>query len=214
MWAATSSATIASEDAFETCTTNRAVPGAGDVYLGFVDQPGARRRLHAALLPAAIDDQDSVSWHVNGLPAPPLSRCRQPRRNNDMVDVIDDFGLAGNWLIRATATSGGGSTCTGAVLSWMSASPASGTVNGGASTAVTITVNPAAGSLIPGSYSAELCVTTNDPTQTLVAIPVSVTVTAPPPAFCNGGTDEVFCDGFEVSSVCHRRNINRAGAGW
>ena len=180
--------TIASEDAFETYTTNFVVPGAGDVYVGFVDQWALAGGYTPRYYPAAID-QDSasagMSW-VAGAGTPPTDVDNLG--NNDLVGVIDDFGLAGNWLIRATATSGGGSTCTGAVLSWMSASPASGTVNGGASTAVTITVDPSAGSLVPGSYSAELCITTNDPTHGLVAIPVSVTVTP---------GDYIFCSGFE-----------------
>ena len=62
---------------------------------------------------------------------------------------------------------------TGPVVTWMTASPSSGSVNAGSSQAVTVTVNPAAGGLEPGDYSAELCVTTNDTTHALVSVPVA-----------------------------------------
>ncbi|MCW5579074.1 MAG: hypothetical protein KIS89_10550 [Dokdonella sp.] len=191
--------TIAALDVFETYTTSFVVPGAGDVYVGFVDQWALAGGYTPRLFPAALDEDASQGMsHVSGAGTPPTNI--DDLSANDLNGTIDSFGLAGNWLIRATGTSGAPTTCTGAVVGWMSASPASGTVNSGANTDVTITVDPSAGGLAPGSYSAELCITSNDPTQPLVAIPVSVTVTSPPVPFCNGGADEVFCDGFESAA--------------
>jgi len=42
--------------------------------------------------------------------------------------------------------------------------------------------------LSPGTYSAVLCVTTNDPANSLVQVPVSLTVSA---------DDSIFADGFD-----------------
>jgi hypothetical protein len=91
---------------------------------------------------------------------------------------------------------GDGGTPTGCQnpsdVPWLSETPASGSVAAGAGVDVAVTAN--AGSLVAGSYAANLCVTTNDPTQPLITVPVSLTVT--PGAI----TDRVFCDGFEGSA--------------
>lgn len=190
--------TIVSLDAYETYATNFSVPGSGDVYIGFFNTY-ANGGTTPMLFPAAIDTDSvtSASW----IAAASTGDGNLNLGANDIVGTIDDLSsgsLTGTWLIRATATVGGGAgPCTGPVVSWLTATPASGSVAGGASSTVNVTANPAAGSLAPGSYSAELCVTTNDPLQSLISVPVSLTVTVPPPAFCDGGSDEIFCDGFD-----------------
>lgn len=193
--------TIGSLDAFESYTTNFSVPGAGDVYIGFFNTY-ANGGSNPALYPAAIDE-DSVlgqSW----VAANDSGDADLDLGANDDIGTIDDLSagtLTGTWLIRATGTGGGsGGSCTGPVVSWLTATPANGSVSGGANTNLTVTANPAAGSLAVGSYSAELCLTTNDPTQPVIAVPVSLTVTSPPFVPCNGGTDEIFCDGFDGSA--------------
>jgi hypothetical protein len=192
--------TIAGLDVFETYPTNFSVPGAGDVYIGFVDQWALAGGFQPRLFPAAIDEDSGSQGmsYVSGAGTPPSDIDNLA--NNDTTGVIDGFGLPGNWLIRATGTGGGGGgPCTGPIVNWLSASPDNGSVNGGDDVDVTITADPSADSLAEGSYSAELCVTTNDPTQLLVAIPVDLTVTAPVAAFCDGGADTIFCDGFDGS---------------
>lgn len=72
---------------------------------------------------------------------------------------------------------------------WLSASPSSGTLSATASANVAVTAN--ASGLAAGDYSANLCVTTNDPAQPLVAVPVSLSVSAAPVS------DGIFCSGFE-----------------
>ncbi len=69
---------------------------------------------------------------------------------------------------------------------WLSVSPASGTTAPGGSTATTVTFD--ATGLSPGTYDANLCVTSNDPSHHVVAVPVELTVT---------GDDEIFADGFD-----------------
>jgi plastocyanin len=71
-------------------------------------------------------------------------------------------------------------------IPWLTASPSLGTVPGGGFANSDIGVN--AGGLTPGSYSSLLCVQTNDPSNDLIPVPVSLTVTA---------SDVVFADGFD-----------------
>lgn len=62
---------------------------------------------------------------------------------------------------------------------WLSESVTSGSVAGGGSQATSVTVNAAA--LTAGSYSAHICVATNDTAHALVDVPVNVTVTTGTP---------------------------------
>lgn len=68
------------------------------------------------------------------------------------------------------------------VVPWLSVNPASGTTNPGETSPVTVTVDSAG--LAPDTYSALLCVFTNDPDSAVVEVPVSFTVDAlfDPPA--------------------------------
>jgi hypothetical protein len=85
--------------------------------------------------------------------------------------------------LSGTAGGGGGGGCSDpSDVPWLSESPSSGSVDGGESQDSTVTVD--ASSLAAGSYSAHICVATNDPTHELVDVPVSATVTG-------GGGDPV-----------------------
>ncbi|MGN6518519.1 MAG: hypothetical protein ACTHK2_03740, partial [Dokdonella sp.] len=94
---------------------------------------------------------------------------------------------------------GGGTpppTCANpADIPWLSEAPAGGSVAAGANTDVTVTANAA--SLAEGTYTANVCVGTNDPVTPLVTVPVTLTVGPAPVVFCSGGADEIFCDGFD-----------------
>ena len=179
--------TIASLDGFVDYTVNFNVPGDGDVYVGF-ENTYALGGSSPILFPAAIDQNSTLharSWVAgmgSGDPDP------DTLGNNDTLGTIDGFGLAGNWLIRATGTAGGsGGACTApADVSWLSVTPASGSVAGGESQDATVTATTAG--LDPGEYHAVLCVTTNDVNNGLVEIPVTLTVAA---------NDTVFEDGFD-----------------
>jgi hypothetical protein len=191
--------TITAEGAFQNYPVSFNIPGAGDVYVGFTDHWASSGTFSPFLHVGAVDTTPPSagnSWisatTTAGTPTDLVNLA-----NNDLTETSDAaFATGTNWMIRATGTIGGG-TCTGAVVPWLTAAPASGSVNGGASATVTVTANPAAGSLAVGTYTAEVCVTTNDTAHALIAVPVTLTVTPPPFVPCSGGTDEVFCDGFE-----------------
>lgn len=186
--------TIAGLDAFETYPTNFEVPGAGDVYIGFVDQWAADGTFSPLLRPAAIDRTASQgrSYLSAGSTQP---TDVDTLANNDTTGTVDSLGSPGNWLIRATGSGSG--PCSGPVVSWLTTAPASGTVAGGANVNVTVTADPSAAALAPGSYTADLCLTTNDPAHALIAVAVALTVTGGP---CSAD-DEIFCDGFDGSGA-------------
>ena len=71
-------------------------------------------------------------------------------------------------------------------VSWLSVAPASGTTAAGDSTQVTVNVN--AEGLLPGTYEALLCVTSNDPSQPLIQLPVEMVVELPATAARVEGT--------------------------
>jgi hypothetical protein len=73
---------------------------------------------------------------------------------------------------------------------WLSGSPGSGTTAPSSSTPVTVTLSAA--SLSAGSYTADLCVDSNDPDTAQVSVPVSFTVNST-------GADLIFEDGFDGS---------------
>jgi hypothetical protein len=177
---------------FQTYQTNFSIPAAGDVYIGFVDQWALAGGFTPRLYPAAIDETASQGMSfVSSVNSPPADIVNLG--NNDNNQAVD-----ANLMIRATATGGGGGgPCSGPIANWLSATPSSGSVDGGATASVTVTANPSAASLAPGDYTAELCITTNDPAHSLVSVPVTMTVELPLPLSCDGGADEIFCAGFE-----------------
>ncbi|WP_291190764.1 hypothetical protein, partial [Dokdonella sp.] len=104
---------------------------------------------------------------------------------------FEDFHL----VMVVTLGEGGGATCDNpSDVPWLSVAPASGSLAGGASADSTVTVD--ASSLAAGSYSANLCVTSNDPATPLVTVPVNVTV-APVAVDPCSAKDTIFCDGFD-----------------
>jgi hypothetical protein len=191
--------TINGPDVFENYPTNFAVPGAGDVYLGFVDTFAAGGTT-PVLYSAALDESGNpnLGW-VAAMSTGDADV--DVLGNNDNIGTLDGLSLgalSGVWMVRGTTTSGG-ATCAGAAVAWLSASPANGLVAGGANTNVTITANPSADGLAPGSYTAMLCVATNDPAHALIGVPVALTVTPAPVVPCSAA-DTIFCDGFDPAA--------------
>lgn len=179
--------TIANLDAFVEYTVNFSVPGDGDIYVGF-ENTYALGGTSPILYPAAIDTNSTLrarSWVVGASSGDPDP---DTLGNNDIRGTIDSLGLPGNWLIRATGTpAGAGVGCSfPSDVPWLSESPVSGSVAGGASQQVTVTAD--ATGLSPGAHAAILCVTTSDPARSLIQVPVSLTV---------GAGDSIFDDGFD-----------------
>jgi hypothetical protein len=187
---------------FQTYQTNFSIPGGGDVYVGFVDEWAIAGGFTPRLFPAALDEDASAGMsYISFASTPPVDIVNLG--NNTGTGTIFDVeqgSLDGNFMIRAAATGGGeGGPCSGPAVNWLSATPVSGSIVGGADTTLQVTVNPSAGGLVPGVYTADLCITTNDPAHALLSVPVSVTVGTPPRQACDGGPDELFCTGFEAT---------------
>ena len=82
----------------------------------------------------------------------------------------------------------GGATCENpASVPWLQIPQPDGSVAPGLSGSVSLIAD--ANGLAPGTHEANLCVTTNDPTQPIVAVPVSFVVSAPDALFCSGFED-------------------------
>lgn len=77
---------------------------------------------------------------------------------------------------------------------WLSVTPASGSVGPVSSTNVTVGVD-ATGLTVGESYTATLCVASNDAATPLVQVPVTLDVTAPCPS------DRIFANGFDDTST-------------
>ncbi|MEO5626358.1 MAG: hypothetical protein ABIQ70_10165 [Dokdonella sp.] len=106
------------------------------------------------------------------------------------VDVVVDHGASATDMFGITNGGDVGSTlnytldlsstscASPAAVSWLSVAPISGAVAQAATSTITATVNAMA--LTAGSYSAFICVHSNDTAQPLISVPVSVTVNVPP----------------------------------
>ncbi len=165
-----------------------AVDGAGDVLIAVVarDATGGN--------PATFDDGPGVgrSWLGTDFEAtigdPPDLAALALRKPEDLG--IDGFE-ASNLVLRGHGVRGGAAVCTAlADVPWLSAAPASGTTAADGSSDVTVTFDSTG--LAAGSYSANVCVNSNDTEQPVVAVPVTMTVTG------GGGDDVIFADGFDA----------------
>lgn len=94
----------------------------------------------------------------------------------DQALTVGNSGGAGSTLHYTIAEAPTSCGSTGNVA-WLAAAPVSGAVSAGGSAAVTVTADAAA--LGAGSYSAKLCVGTDDPAHPTVEVPVSLLVQAP-----------------------------------
>jgi hypothetical protein len=93
-----------------------------------------------------------------------------------------DIGNTGNLDLTWNANTASSDCAVAGSVSWLTLAPASGTVHPAApATAVNVTFSAA--SVAPGSYSAKICVNSNDTAHALISVPVTFTVTpAPAPA--------------------------------
>lgn len=97
-------------------------------------------------------------------------------------------------VVNATPAGGPPTGCAApSDVPWLSATPASGSLGPTASTNVTVGVD-ATGLNSGESYSAKLCVASNDAANPLIEVPVTLDVTAPCPS------DRIFANGFDDAS--------------
>lgn len=155
----------------------------GDVLIGVVS-----REVGSSYLPAARDNAQSQqrSWWAYNFPGGTVG---------DPPDLgaagVVGLSPAGNWTIRGFGT--GGSACLSpSDVSWLSVSEESGLVAAGDADEIVVTVD--ADDLPPGAHDGRLCIETNDPTQPVVVITVTLDVqVAPDPG-------EIFHDRFELNA--------------
>ncbi|MGH7741735.1 MAG: choice-of-anchor D domain-containing protein, partial [Candidatus Eiseniibacteriota bacterium] len=126
---------------------------------------------------------------------------------------VVEFGMAGNWngyrpleqpdlqklLVNAADWVSAGS--------WMSVSPASGTVAPGGSQQIQVTADP--GSLFGGDYALELAISSNDPRHPSTILPATLHVTGAPnvatsPAALDFGVVQLSVAKIETLSVANR----------
>jgi len=88
-----------------------------------------------------------------------------------------------------TITEAAGVCTTPSDVTWLSASPTSGSVPTTTPASVTVAVDSTG--LAPGPYSGNLCLATNDVAQPTITVPVTLTVVPP---------DLIFADGFDGSA--------------
>ena len=148
--------------------------GPGDVIIGVIgmEVPGT------SYWPAAIDQTTTQArswagwWNSSPPPTPPVL----PPDNWTLIDAY----FPGNWMVRGY----GGAPCCipppcePVDIPWASVDPVSGTTPGGAGFLVDVTFDSTG--LAPGTYTANLCVQSNDLDESYVVVPLTMTVQAPP----------------------------------
>ncbi|MEO6688053.1 MAG: hypothetical protein ABIS07_06365 [Dokdonella sp.] len=101
------------------------------------------------------------------------------------------IGNTGNAALTWNLDTASADCASPTAVSWLSVAPASGSVNASA-TAASVSVSLNATGLAAGSYTAKVCVHSNDGAHALTSVPVAFTVTL---------DDTIFKDGFEDSGV-------------
>ncbi len=142
--------------------------GPGDVLIGVVNRSGAAGGTH----PASIDTTASQgrSWvgaYSAGVPDPPTLPT------DDLWGVIDTFGFAGNWMIRASGMTGLPD------VPWLSEDPTSGTLAAGSDQVIEVVFDAGVPEITqPGEYYAQLRINNDTPYGPL-SIPVTMTINTP-----------------------------------
>jgi subtilisin-like proprotein convertase family protein len=168
-----------------TLATPVQLTGPGDVLIAVVNRTAGTDNNE---FPAAIDTTTSSarSWvgeyGVTTVPSPPTLPAP------GLFGEVGGFGFPGNWLIRGLGSQGPQTGCASPQdVPWISVTPTSGTTAAAGTSTVTVNYDPTG--LAPATYSALLCIDSNDPVNPTVELPVSMTVAIP--------VDGLFSDGFE-----------------
>ena len=146
--------------------------GPGDILIGVIalEIPGS------SYWPAAMDqtppskERSWAGWWTTA--TAPGTPTLPPNSNWILIDSAG-ASFAGNWMVRGYGE--GSSACDDpADVPWLTVSPTGATTAPGASRNVSVGFDSTG--LALGTYSAVLCVTSNDPGRPLVAVPVSLEV--------------------------------------
>lgn len=167
-WLATYNVTVQYNDGTTwnnyTLSSPLALSGPGDVLIGVINRYQVSG-VELTDFPAALDQTASQlrswvgAWNLD----PPDPATLPP---DGLWGLIDDY-FPGNWMIR-----GYGETM--ADVPWLSETPTSGTIPAGGSVEVLVTFDSSG--LALGDYSAFLNISSNDPDEATVVVPVTMTV--------------------------------------
>ncbi|HNS03001.1 MAG TPA: S8 family serine peptidase, partial [Anaerolineae bacterium] len=147
--------------------------GPGDVLIAVVNRTAG---MTAGSWPATLDETASQGRSWIGLGAG--ATTNPPTLPPATFGTVDSFGFPGNMMVRGFGESSAVAACDNpADVPWLTVAPTGGTTNAGGSTNVTVGFNSTG--LANGVYNAMLCVTSNDPQNPLVEVPVSLTVEEP-----------------------------------
>lgn len=135
---------------------------ASDIWIGVVNREVGRNGFPAAIDFSSGSQQRSWVGVYNGsVPNEPSFPA------DDLWGIADDFGLAGNWLIRGYGH-----------RDFVRLDSQTGVVASGDAQGLTLTIEPK--DLLAGSYYYLLEFETNDPLQPVIGVPLTVTVTGEP----------------------------------
>jgi PKD repeat protein len=175
VWLATYHVTIQANDGATWSVYNLATPvtlsGPGDVLIGVInryEESGVDLKDYPAGIDRTAPSQQR-SW-IGAWNLDPPDPALLPPDADGMWDLIDNFGLAGNWMVR-----GGGETIYD--IPWLSEDPTSGTVPPGECVDVAVTFDSTG--MAAGVYNGNLVISSNDPDTPQVTIPVEMTVLEP-----------------------------------
>lgn len=135
------------------------------------------------------------------------------------VDTFPDYSAM---FVRPQMQSPSGCSSPSEVA-WLSFSSELGTVAPGGSEDVDVIIDTS--SLAPGDYEASICVNSNDPQNPIVAVPVSLTVTAPPSfasvsgtvqslGYCSANPEAAAGASVEIVSSSQTYNLTADGTGY
>jgi len=168
---------------------------ASDTIVTF-DATGLARGTYQGLLCVSSNDSNTavvgvpVSMRVSGGGSEPIAEVLptagfifsvEQETSDSAPFTIENIG-AGTLTFTVAGAAPSGSCANPGGISWLTATPPSGSVGGGALDDVAVNVD--ATGVTVGTYNADLCVSTNDTSHALVAFPVRLIVT---PAHVDNG---------------------------
>ena len=117
------------------------------------------------------------SWDLNVPPPdiavspPAISFQQKPDETKNQSLGIHNLGLGSlDWSIVESLSS----ACTASDLPWVSVAPDTGTIPGGSNTFIDVTFDSTG--LVVGLYKGELCINSNDPDSSQIAVPLELEV--------------------------------------
>ncbi|MCB9133901.1 MAG: choice-of-anchor B family protein [Anaerolineales bacterium] len=136
-----------------------------------------------------------------------LSSTQAPDTVVTTTLTLHNYGTADlTWEVTEAATPACSSPTD---LPWVTVAPSTGTIGMGSATASTVTW--ASSGLSLGTYTGTLCVTSNDANNPLIAVPLALTVEAPPPNHGVALSGEAAAAGYVGTVVSYTLTMTNTG---